>query len=165
MSAFRVMLLLALGLVLAACGSSKFQRYDGPAVTSVLIDKSDRRIWLFSGQDVLETYPVDLGFAPVGHKQFEGDGKTPEGRYTIDRRNPNSRYHLSVGIDYPNAADRAYAASQGKDPGGEIFIHGVGSAKGNTPKDWTLGCIAVTDRQIERIYAMVKDGTPITIRP
>jgi hypothetical protein len=105
------------------------------------------------------------GFAPEGHKQFEGDGKTPEGEYIIDRRNPNSRFHLSIGISYPNAADRAFARSQGKSPGGDIFIHGRGKYPGSNRDDWTWGCIAVTDREMEDIYAMVRNGTPITIKP
>ena len=106
-----------------------------------------------------------LGFAPEGHKQFEGDGRTPEGTYIVDKRNPESTYHLSVGISYPNEADIAFAEAQGLSPGGDIFIHG-GPRPGIDPtdvRDWTAGCIAVTDRQIEEIYAMVKDGTPIDI--
>ena len=120
---------------------------------------------LDGAQGVLKTYPMGLGFAPVGHKQFEGDGRTPEGSYFIDRRNPNSLFHLSIGISYPNAADRAFAKAQGKSPGGDIFIHG-GPRKGIDPvdkRDWTAGCIAVTDRQIEQVYAMVRNGTPVDI--
>jgi len=113
----------------------------------------------------LRTYPVGLGFAPTGHKQFEGDGRTPEGSYLIDRRNPESLFHLSIGISYPNEADKTFAAAQGKSPGSDIFIHG-GPRPGIDPtnvRDWTAGCIAVTDSQIEEIYAMVRDGTPIDI--
>ncbi len=151
--------------VLAACGvQSKFRSYDGPPVTRVVVSKSDRRLWLFNNDRVLEQYSIALGFAPVGHKQFEGDGKTPEGWYTIDRRNPNSRYHLSIGISYPNEADIAYAKAQGKDPGGDIFIHGRNLYRGRNTGDWTAGCIAVTDREIEDIYAMVPDGTPILLQ-
>lgn len=153
-------------VVLTACSSSKFKRYNGPKVTQILVDKSDRVMYLLHGKKVLKKYDVELGFTAEGHKQFEGDGKTPEGTYYIDRRNPKSSFHLSLGISYPNSADRAYAASQGKSPGGDIFIHGQPNAF--TPKkseDWTAGCIAVTNRQMERIYAMVTKGTVIHITP
>lgn len=165
MRAVRFLLVVATALALAACGGSKFKTYSGPPVTFIVVDKSDRKMWLLSGDDVLKEYDIELGGNPVGHKQFEGDEKTPEGTYYIDRRNPNSRFHLSLGISYPNAADRAFAASQGRRPGGDIFIHGRGDTPGATNADWTLGCIAVRDREMERIYAMVKVGTPIQIRP
>ncbi|WP_254696822.1 murein L,D-transpeptidase family protein [Octadecabacter sp. SW4] len=149
---------------LSGC-ASKFRSYSGPEVTRVRIFKSQRRLVLEGAEGVLRTYPVGLGFAPAGHKQFEGDGRTPEGAYVIDRRNPNSLFHLSIGISYPNAADRAFAAAQGKSPGGDIFIHG-GPRRGIDPtnkRDWTAGCISISDRQIEEVYAMVRNGTPIDI--
>jgi murein L,D-transpeptidase YafK len=153
-------------LGLAACGGDpKFRTYNGPAVTKVVVYKADRKMQLFHNEKVLKTYKIALGFAPVGHKQIEGDGKTPEGLYYIDRRNPRSRFHLSIGISYPNTADIAYAKSIGKEPGGEIFIHGKTGYKGDNKGDWTWGCIAVPDRQMEDIYAMVRDGTPIYINP
>jgi murein L,D-transpeptidase YafK len=113
---------------------------------------------------VLKTYDVALGFAPEGHKEFEGDGKTPEGAYYITHKNPNSNFHLSLGISYPNAADIAFAEAAGKDPGGDIFIHG-GPRQPITQRDWTWGCVAVSDKEIEVIYSMVKPGTPIFILP
>jgi murein L,D-transpeptidase YafK len=149
---------------LAACGS-KFRTYDGPEVTQILIQKGERRMYLLNGTTALRSYRVGLGTNPVGKKQFEGDGKTPEGIYYIDRRNPNSSYHLSLGISYPNAEDRAAAAALGKDPGGDIFIHGRARKNRGRGKDWTAGCIAVTDREMEEIYAMVREGTPIVILP
>ena len=153
---------LALGL--AGCASSKFKTYDGPEVTHIDLFKSDRTLLLYNGERVLKSYKVDLGFAPTGHKQFEGDGKTPEGKYIIDRRNPRSLFHLSIGISYPNEADVAFAKSKGREPGGEIFIHG-GRRRNIDPikPDWTAGCISVSDRQMEEIYSMVRDGTPIEI--
>lgn len=163
MAFLRVLLLVAIGFGLSACGS-KFKTYRGPAVTQVQVHKADRKLYLFHNEKVLKEYDIGLGFAPVGHKQFEGDGKTPEGAYTISHRNPNSEFYLSLGVDYPNDADRAYAASIGKPPGGDIFIHG-GPNKKVTKRDWTAGCIAVTDRQIETIYSMVNPGTPILILP
>lgn len=164
MRAVRILLCLVIVLGLVACGS-KFRTYNGPEVTLVMVDKGDRKMWLFHNSEVLKTYDVDLGRTPSGHKQFEGDGKTPEGTYYIDRRNPKSRYHLSLGISYPNPADRAFAAAAGKKPGGEIFIHGRSRYRGSNQGDWTEGCIAVTDREMETIYAMVRNGTPIIIRP
>lgn len=157
-------LVLSLAMV-TGCGS-KFKTYYGPEVTRVLVYKDERKMHLLHHDRVLKSYRIDLGFAAAGPKQFEGDGKTPEGDYFIDRRNPNSAFHLSIGISYPNAEDIARAGAAGKKPGGDIFIHGRPNLKkrGNG-RDWTAGCIAVKDRQIEDIYAMVRDGTPITIYP
>ena len=160
----RFFLLGGLAVFLAGC-ASKFRSYSGPEVTRLRMYKAQRLLVLDGTDDVLRTYPIGLGFAPEGHKQFEGDGRTPEGSYAIDRRNPDSLFHLSIGISYPNEADIAFAEAQGKSPGGDIFIHG-GPRKGIDPmnkRDWTAGCISVTDRQIEDIYAMVRDGTPIDI--
>ena len=122
-------------------------------------------MFLFNNQRVLNDYDVDLGFAPIGDKFFEGDGRTPEGNYFIDRRNPNSKFHLSIGISYPNAEDRAEAKALGKPPGGDIFIHGKSNPLKRKRDDWTWGCIAVPNDEIELIYAMVKNGTPIQINP
>lgn len=114
---------------------------------------------------VLKDYRISLGFAPEGHKEVKGDGRTPEGVYRVDRRNPESRFHLSLGISYPNEEDRLRAEEQGIDPGGDIFIHGQEHPRKLVRGDWTWGCIAVTNRQIEDVYAMVGDGTPIQINP
>lgn len=164
MSIFRFLLILITALGLAACGDSKFKTYRGPAVTQIQVHKADRKMYLLHNDKVLKKYDVALGFTPTGHKQFEGDGKTPEGTYRISHRNPKSEFHLSLGISYPNNEDRAYAAANGKRPGGDIFIHG-GPPHPVTKRDWTAGCIAVSDRQIETIYSMVKPGTPIHIMP
>lgn len=152
-------------LLAAAAGCSKFQTYDGPEVTQVIVLKQNRVMHLMHDDEVLRSYRIGLGFAPSGHKRFEGDGRTPEGEYLIDRRNPNSEFHLSIGISYPNARDVARARAAGKEPGGDIFIHGRPWKFRKGGDDWTAGCIAVTNREIEEIYAMVRDGTPITIRP
>lgn len=166
----RVFVLGAMASVLSAC-ASKFKRYNGPKVTHILVYKGARKMHLLHGNKALETYNIQLGFTAAGHKQFEGDGKTPEGTYLIDRRNPNSSFHLSLGISYPNARDRAFAASKGRSPGGDIFIHGRPNrrvdwrAAKKRGEDWTAGCISVTNRQMEQIYAMVTNGTPITIYP
>ncbi|MEO0862663.1 MAG: L,D-transpeptidase family protein [Pseudomonadota bacterium] len=149
---------------LAACGN-KFISYNGPAVTRVEVQKTNRKMYLLHHTQVLKSYDIQLGFRAAGPKQFEGDGKTPEGRYHIDRRNPNSAFYLSIGIDYPNAEDRAFAESQGKPPGGDIFIHGWGDKRRGRSDDWTAGCIAVTNREMRKVYAMVRNGTPIDIFP
>ncbi|CAN0584252.1 unnamed protein product, partial [Ectocarpus sp. 12 AP-2014] len=143
----RTALLGGLALGLAGC-ASKFRTYDGPEVTRLQMFKGDRNLFLFNNTSVLKAYRIDLGFAPEGPKQFEGDGKTPEGAYTVDRRNPDSLFHLSIGISYPNEADIAYAAAQGQEPGGDIFIHGGPRPGIDAIKpDWTAGCIAVSDRE------------------
>ena len=142
----------------------RFLTYAGPEVTGVLVYKGAREMYLLNGNEILESYPFELGFAPDGHKRVEGDGRTPEGQYWIDRRNPQSNFHLSLGISYPNARDRAAAAALGLPPGGEIFIHGTPSNVIGMV-DWTVGCIAVTNSEMEQIYAMVKNGTPIWIYP
>jgi murein L,D-transpeptidase YafK len=159
---------LAAAVVLSGC-SGKIRHYSGPEITQIIVKKGERRMLLMHESRIMRVYNFDLGFAPVGDKQFEGDGKTPEGIYFIDRRNPRSEFHLSLGISYPNAADRAEAQALGKSPGGEIFIHGQPPAaklkKKKLGPDWTAGCISVTNREIEEIYAMVRDGTPIAIYP
>lgn len=160
----RAVLAGATTLTLSACsGGSKFRRYSGPQVTRIVLFKERRKMYLMHHNEVLKDYDFDLGFAPVGDKKIEGDGKTPEGSYRIDRRNPRSSFHLSLGIDYPNARDRAEAAALGEPPGGDIFIHGQrrpGDPKG---PDWTAGCIAVKNREMEVIYSMIDVGTRIDI--
>lgn len=159
----RLTLFGGLAAVLAGC-ASKFQTYTGPEVTRLELYKGLRLLRVYNQEAVLRDYVVDLGFAPVGPKQFEGDGKTPEGSYTIDRRNPDSLFHLSLGISYPNAEDIAFAEAQGKKPGGDIFIHGGPRLfVDKRGPDWTAGCISVSDREIREIYAMVPNGTPIEI--
>jgi len=141
-------------------------KYNGPEITQLLVDKSKRKMYLLSGKKVIRKFRIDLGFGPKGHKVKQGDGRTPEGLYFIDRVNTNSRYFLSLGINYPNANDRARAKSAGVDPGGDIFIHGGPRYPGERGKrDWTAGCIAVSDREMGWIYSMVKLGTPIFIKP
>ncbi len=163
--------IIAIGLLLglAACSQpSKFKTYSGPQVTQVIVNKGARQLLLMNGNTVLKAYRIGLGNEPVGAKEFEGDGKTPEGLYVIDRRNPNSRYHLSVGVSYPNPQDSARAAQSGRSAGSDIFIHGLGPegrVLSKQKQDWTAGCISVGDEEIEDIYAMVPDGTPILITP
>lgn len=169
MAIVRIFALLALVLGLAACGQdpdgAKFRKYHGPEVTSIQVHKGARKMYLLHNGEVLKDYDISLGFTPRGHKRFEGDGKTPEGTYFITHHNPKSRYHLSMGISYPNPQDRAQAAAAGKSPGGDIMIHGRTNYRGRNKGDWTAGCIAVEDDEIEEIYAMVQRNTTIHILP
>ena len=153
-----MMVTAALGLA----GCSGMQKYRGPAVTRIQVFKERREMQLLHNTSLLKSYSFDLGFEPTGHKSQEGDGRTPEGAYFIDRRNPNSRFHLSLGISYPNEADLAYAEAKGIEPGGDIFIHGTPKRWAGTP-DWTWGCIAVKNKEMDEIFAMVETGTPIYI--
>lgn len=160
----RRLALLAGAAALAGCArDSKFKTYRGPEVTRIIVKKGDREMFLLHHARLLKRCDVDLGFAPEGHKAFEGDGRTPEGDYVIDRRNPDSAFHLSLGISYPNEADIAYALAHGRSPGGDIFIHGEPTTLARLKPDWTAGCISVTNPEMEDIYAMVRDGTPITL--
>ncbi len=134
----------------------------------LIVDKSERLLIAYAGGRPIRVYrDLRFGDAPLGHKRFEGDERTPEGLYSIDRRNPRSRFHLSLGISYPNPSDRAYAAGFGRSAGGDIFIHGqpTGYSGPPLPGDWTDGCIALTNAEIEELWALVPDGTPIEIRP
>jgi lipoprotein-anchoring transpeptidase ErfK/SrfK len=138
------------------------------AVDHVIVSKTGRTLVLVEAGKTIKTYRnIKLGDAPVGHKQFQGDEKTPEGVYRISGRNPGSRFHLSLRISYPNAADRRFAAARGRDPGGDIFIHGQpnGFPLTRLPNDWTDGCIALSNAEIREIWRLVPDGTRITIRP
>lgn len=140
----------------------RFLTYDGPPVTGIVAWKARRRMAVMSGANTLHLWHFDLGFAPQGHKRFEGDGKTPEGQYYVDRKNPRSQYHLSVGVSYPNDEDRAYARALGREPGGDIFFHGTPREMRKKP-DWTAGCLAITNAEAEELYAMVPIGTPVLI--
>lgn len=122
-------------------------------------------MYLLHDTQVLKSYDIDLGFQPRGHKKLRGDGRTPEGSYIVDRKNPGSEFHLSLGLSYPNAADIAKAKDLGFDPGGDIFIHGASGRTGTRGTDWTFGCIAVSNREIEDVFAMVGEGTQVDINP
>lgn len=160
----RSLLAILLLAVLAVTGCSRFPTYDGPEVTRIIVNKSARQLILMHHGEVLREYEMELGFAPEGDKQIEGDGRTPEGSYVIDRRNPNSEFYLSIGISYPNEEDIAEAEALGESPGGDIFIHGTPNPfrRGN---DWTAGCIAISNREMREVYSMVRLGTPIDIFP
>jgi murein L,D-transpeptidase YafK len=136
----------------------------------ILVEKADRRLTLFRGSTPLKSYRVALGRSPMGPKQQEGDHRTPEGTYSIDGRKPDSAFHRALHISYPSSADASTAASRGVEPGSDIMIHGIRNGLGwigafHRARDWTSGCIAVTDAQIEEIWRAVPDGTSIEIRP
>ena len=147
----------ALGL--AGC-STALPVYTGPEVTRIQVFKEARVMQFLHNNSLLRQYRFDLGFNPVGHKTEEGDGRTPEGAYRINRKNPNSQFHLSIGISYPNASDVAQARARGVSPGGDIFIHGTPS-RWIGQRDWTWGCIAVTNEEMDEIYPMIETGTKI----
>ena len=137
---------------------------------SILILKKDHLLELFADGKVIRTYRVALGRGGLAPKQREGDKLTPEGRYVIDSRNSSSRFYKALHVSYPNAEDRKHAAKLGVSPGGDIMIHGspngwgwIGSAQLHF--DWTQGCIAVTDREMDEIWNLVPVGTPVEIRP
>ncbi len=133
----------------------------------ILVEKAKRTMTLFANGKPLKSYTVALGDAPVGHKTKQGDEKTPEGTYKIDLKNQYSHYHLSLRISYPNAADRKQAAARGVSPGGDIFIHGQpkGYPLAKIPTDWTDGCIAVSNAEIDEVWKLVKVGTVVELKP
>jgi murein L,D-transpeptidase YafK len=136
----------------------------------IVIHKKARTMELVRAGQVLKTYKVALGGQPVGPKTRQGDHRTPEGVYIIDSRNAQSKFHRSLHISYPNAADKEHARKLGVSPGGDIFIHGLPNGYGfvgaaHRARDWTDGCVAVTDQEIEEIWKLVDNGTPVEIRP
>ncbi|HBM51112.1 L,D-transpeptidase family protein [Marinobacter sp. UBA3607] len=139
-------------------------------ITQVVVNKGERRLHLLSGDRKVRSYRISLGDNPVGHKLYEGDSRTPEGDYTLDWRNPESNFYKSIHISYPSPKDRELAQAWGLDPGGSIMIHGLPNDVGDMAfayvgLDWTEGCIAVTNEEMDEIWALVNDGTPIRIMP
>jgi murein L,D-transpeptidase YafK len=136
----------------------------------VIVVKSQRTLTLLSHGSILHTYKVALGGSPVGAKEQQGDHKTPEGRYVLDHRNAKSRFYKSIHVSYPNEQDKQSASQHGVSPGGDIMIHGLPNGFGwlgatHRTRDWTDGCIAVTNAEMDEIWELVPDGTPIEIRP
>jgi murein L,D-transpeptidase YafK len=146
------------------------QAAEFPVADEVIIDKSDRELYLLNEGEIFRTFKIALGMVPEGDKKQEGDFKTPEGRYLLDMRNPKSDYFLSIHISYPNAADLQEARSNGVSPGGAIMIHGQPNKPSRSEiyyrtQDWTNGCIAVSNSDMIDLWLMVNDNTPIEIRP
>lgn len=143
---------------------------DFPIADEVRIDKSDRQLHLLKGGEVFRTFKIALGLRPVGDKKHEGDFKTPEGRYRLDTRNPNSEFFLSIRVSYPNPEDRDEARALGEPPGGSIMIHGQPNEPTRTEtyyqtQDWTNGCIAISNSDMIDLWLMTGENTPIDIRP
>jgi murein L,D-transpeptidase YafK len=141
-----------------------------PVADRVVVDKGDRKLYLIKDGEPLRIFDIALGIRPVGDKQHEGDFKTPEGRYLLDTRNPNSEYFLSIHVSYPNSQDIREARSKGMDPGGAIMIHGQPNEPTRSEayyrtQDWTNGCIAVSNSDMIDIWLMTDNNTPIEIRP
>jgi len=162
LTGFWILLLCGIGLAQTAAGPLRADR--------VVVLKKERTLQLLNQGKVIRTYKVALGGDPVGAKARQGDHKTPEGVYVLDSRNAHSQFYKSIHISYPSARDRAAARKNGFSPGGDVFVHGLPNGYGwvgasHRAKDWTDGCIAVTDREIDEIWLAVSDGTPIEIRP
>lgn len=157
-------------LAVSAAGPAHADAGGFPLADKVIVDKSERKLHLMRDGEAFRSFDIALGLAPVGDKEAEGDNRTPEGLYSLDLRNPNSDYFLSIRISYPNANDRTAARENGVDPGGQIMIHG----QPNEPTyslayyrraDWTNGCIAVSNSDMIDIWLMTPDGVPIEILP
>ena len=170
----RIRLLIAAALTfLGGAIYAQWPREPLPANTRadrVVVRKGERRLELYQGAKLLRTYAIALGRVPRGPKQQEGDGRTPEGHYVLDYRNPRSSYHKALHVSYPSAADTLAARNRGVSPGGLIMLHGVRNGLGFVGRlhrifDWTDGCIAVTDAEIDEIWRSVTDGTSIEIQP
>lgn len=156
------------GTVLLLVGTTNL--YAVTKADRIIVHKSTRVMELMHADQVIKTYKIALGGNPVGPKERQGDHRTPEGSYVIDRRNVHSKFHRSLHISYPNARDREHARQLGVSPGGDIFIHGLPNGYGwigaaHLAKDWTDGCIAVTDKEIDEIWDLVDNGTPVEIKP
>jgi murein L,D-transpeptidase YafK len=138
-------------------------------IDSIVVEKAKRTMTVYHQEKALRTYRVALGFDPIGHKEQEGDGKTPEGHYTIVGKNPKSLFRLSLKISYPSTQDKKNAKAKGVNPGGDIMIHGLGDNFGwigakHTLRDWTLGCVAITNEEIEELYPFVDVGTVVQVK-
>jgi len=163
MRAFAVGLLLLAAILVTAQDST-------PNVDQVMVYKHDRKLVLLSHGKELKSYRVALGGEPVGPKERQGDHRTPEGSYVLDARNPNSHFYKAFHISYPNPKDVAVAKRLGVSPGGDIMLHGLPKeyawvGKAHTVHDWTDGCIAVTNEEMDEIWKLIRVGTPIDIKP
>lgn len=167
-------LVAVLGLLTASLfmGPQRVPSLPPPPLTGevdrIVIEKAARRMQLIQNGKPVRTYRIALGFAPEGDKDRQGDGRTPEGEFRIDRRNGQSAFHLSVGLDYPRPHDRSEALAAGYSPGGDIFIHGQPNSLPEGFKlrgDWTAGCIALTNVEMREVWAVTPIGTPVEIRP
>lgn len=169
MKKFLVSILILISTIVYSSSSTISQK-EYIEVTKIKVLKGKRQLIIYSDQKEIKRYRISLGKQPIGHKEFEGDMKTPEGKYVINAKSSQSNYHKNLGISYPNEQDIAHAKKLGKQPGGDIKIHGLPNGKGwlgksHLIKDWTYGCIAVTNNEIDELFEKVKIGTPIEILP
>jgi len=149
---------------------ARFSANPLPQASQVIVHKGERRLELWRGRELLRSYRVSLGLNPEGHKQHEGDFRTPEGRYRLNARNPRSDFFLSLAVSYPDKADLVRAQQAGLPPGGAIMIHGLPNQPRWSPEyyaknDWTDGCIALSNADMMEVWMLVPTGTPIDIRP
>ncbi len=163
-------IILLAGMILSGLTVPECTEASADTADKVFVIKNKRVMFLLREGEILKSYRISLGRQPLGHKVRAGDKRTPEGTYLLDYRNPNSRFHKGFHISYPNEADTARALRLGVPPGGDIMLHGLSSlreplGKGHRREDWTDGCIAVTNAEIEEIWKLVPDGTPIEITP
>ncbi len=161
---------LQLALLLAVIGGFATAAQADSPIDKVLVEKSQMRLSLMSRGRAVRSFPIYLGGNPVGHKQYQGDLRTPEGRYVLHRRNAQSRFYRSLRLDYPNAADRDRARRLGKSPGGDIMIHGLPELEKRSllmfaGRYWTDGCIALSNAHMQEVWELVELQTPIEIRP
>jgi murein L,D-transpeptidase YafK len=161
----KVLFFVLLLMLQAAANGASVQKAD-----AVLVIKSEKRLYLISKGEQFASFPVTFGARPVGHKQARGDERTPEGHYILDYKNQNSDYYKSIHISYPNTKDRANASRQGVHPGGDIMIHGQKNGwEWAAPLaqlfPWTDGCVALSNRNMDKVWVAVDPGTPIEIRP
>ena len=172
----KIKLILITAAALCIAGVLIYNVYPEPklpaaaTIDSLVVYKSKKQLLAYSTGKLMKTYQISLGASPQGHKAYEGDQKTPEGRYTINAKNAKSGYHKNLGVSYPNEQDIAHAKTLGKAPGGDIKIHGLRNGVGAIHKlqrlyNWTNGCMALTNDEIDELYASVKLGTPINIKP
>ena len=157
-------------IVLLLFSQGRLQAGGFPVADAVFVDKAHRKLHLVIDGEAFRTFDIALGILPTGDKQYEGDFRTPEGKYFLDTRNPNSEYFLSIHVSYPNYQDIREARSKGVDPGGAIMIHGQPNEPTRSEayyrtQDWTNGCIAVSNSDMIDIWLMTDNNTPIEIRP
>ena len=158
------------GIALLVAGLPAVSAGEFPIADLVIVEKDKRKLHLIRDGEPFRTFDIALGIRPIGDKQQEGDFRTPEGRYLLDSRNPNSEFFLSIHVSYPNQQDRREARSMGVDPGGAIMIHGQPNEPSRSEayyrtQDWTNGCIAVSNSDMIDIWLMTGENTPIEIRP
>ncbi len=172
----RTMIVLILAVLVLVCFTYVYAHHvwnplpTGATVEGIVVQKSTRQLSVFANGKKLKTYRVALGRNPVGAKQEEGDSKTPEGIYKIDGRNPQSNFHLALHVSYPSDKDKTRAAERSVSAGFDIMIHGIQNGRGwigafHRLNDWTAGCIALTDEEIEELWRVTPDGTTVEIRP